>query len=263
MAPTRTAGANGSSSGALRSSRRRPSRIAVPWIDGDPQRRGRQRLRCGRCAPRRRATARGPRPARGVLFIAFTGEESGLLGSSHFLAHPTTPGTIVGDDQSRHGGPAGPGVAHHLRRRHGRRVAHAAGSGGRPRRRHGGGARRRATDRATTPRFISRTSRSCTSSPTRTATITSPPTTGTRLTPPASRRWPRSSRTSRRRRPIARLRSRCVAVQASPRHPAANDRRGLRRVSRERPRLRAGRSRREAERRHGRLSGRQGRAARR
>jgi hypothetical protein len=38
----------------------------------------------------------GPRPARGVLFIAFTGEESGLLGSSHFLAHPTTPGAIVG-----------------------------------------------------------------------------------------------------------------------------------------------------------------------
>jgi hypothetical protein len=41
--------------------------------------------------------AAGSRPARSVLFIAFTGEESGLLGSSHFVAHQTTaPGAIVG-----------------------------------------------------------------------------------------------------------------------------------------------------------------------
>ena len=32
---------------------------------------------------------RGPRPQRSVLFIAFTGEESGLLGSAHFVANPT------------------------------------------------------------------------------------------------------------------------------------------------------------------------------
>jgi Peptidase family M28/PDZ domain len=30
-----------------------------------------------------------PRPARSVLFIAFTGEELGLLGSAHFMTHPT------------------------------------------------------------------------------------------------------------------------------------------------------------------------------
>jgi aminopeptidase YwaD len=31
----------------------------------------------------------GPRPARSVLFIAFTGEEKGLWGSAHFVADPT------------------------------------------------------------------------------------------------------------------------------------------------------------------------------
>jgi hypothetical protein len=35
--------------------------------------------------------ATGPRPARSVLFIAFTGEESGLLGSAHFTRNPTVP----------------------------------------------------------------------------------------------------------------------------------------------------------------------------
>ncbi len=34
----------------------------------------------------------GPRPARSVLFAAFTGEESGLLGSAYFVAHPTVSG---------------------------------------------------------------------------------------------------------------------------------------------------------------------------
>jgi hypothetical protein len=33
--------------------------------------------------------AKGPPPARSVLFMAFTGEESGLLGSSHWVNHPT------------------------------------------------------------------------------------------------------------------------------------------------------------------------------
>ena len=33
--------------------------------------------------------AEGSRPARSVLFLAFTGEESGLLGSAHFTKHPT------------------------------------------------------------------------------------------------------------------------------------------------------------------------------
>lgn len=32
--------------------------------------------------------AKGPRPARSVVFVAFTGEESGLLGSAHFASSP-------------------------------------------------------------------------------------------------------------------------------------------------------------------------------
>jgi hypothetical protein len=35
--------------------------------------------------------AAGPRPARSVLFMAFTAEESGLIGSSHFVRNPTLP----------------------------------------------------------------------------------------------------------------------------------------------------------------------------
>jgi hypothetical protein len=35
--------------------------------------------------------SQGPRPARSVLFIAFTGEESGLLGSAHFTRQPAVP----------------------------------------------------------------------------------------------------------------------------------------------------------------------------
>lgn len=32
-----------------------------------------------------------PRPRRGILFLAFAGEELGLLGSSHFVSHPLLP----------------------------------------------------------------------------------------------------------------------------------------------------------------------------
>jgi hypothetical protein len=32
-----------------------------------------------------------PRPARGILFIAFAGEELGLLGSTHYVNHPLAP----------------------------------------------------------------------------------------------------------------------------------------------------------------------------
>ena len=42
-----------------------------------------------------RTLAAGPRPARSVLFIAFTGEESGLLGSAYFVANPTITGRIT------------------------------------------------------------------------------------------------------------------------------------------------------------------------
>lgn len=41
---------------------------------------------------------RGIRPRRSILFIAFTAEEKGLLGSRYFAGHPTVPpGTIVAD----------------------------------------------------------------------------------------------------------------------------------------------------------------------
>jgi hypothetical protein len=38
-----------------------------------------------------RLLAQGPRPARPILFLAFTGEESGLLGSAYFTKHQTVP----------------------------------------------------------------------------------------------------------------------------------------------------------------------------
>jgi membrane-associated protease RseP (regulator of RpoE activity) len=38
-----------------------------------------------------RLLAEGPRPARSILFIAFTGEELGLLGSSFYTKNPTRP----------------------------------------------------------------------------------------------------------------------------------------------------------------------------
>ncbi len=36
-----------------------------------------------------RALAAGERPPRSIVFVAFSGEEAGLLGSRHFVAHPT------------------------------------------------------------------------------------------------------------------------------------------------------------------------------
>ena len=38
-----------------------------------------------------RSLASGPRPARSIVFIAFTGEESGLLGSAHHVGNPAVP----------------------------------------------------------------------------------------------------------------------------------------------------------------------------
>ncbi|HWC65637.1 MAG TPA: M28 family peptidase, partial [Thermoanaerobaculia bacterium] len=38
-----------------------------------------------------RAFAAGPRPRRSVLFLAFSGEELGLLGSAHWVKHPLVP----------------------------------------------------------------------------------------------------------------------------------------------------------------------------
>jgi len=39
--------------------------------------------------------ASGPRPARSVAFMAFTGEESGLLGSAYYVSNPTNAGAMV------------------------------------------------------------------------------------------------------------------------------------------------------------------------
>jgi hypothetical protein len=38
-----------------------------------------------------RHLASGPRPARSIVFVAFTGEEFGLVGSSYYVGHPATP----------------------------------------------------------------------------------------------------------------------------------------------------------------------------
>lgn len=45
-----------------------------------------------------RALSQGARPKRSVLFLVFTAEEKGLLGSRYFAGHPTVPeGSIVAD----------------------------------------------------------------------------------------------------------------------------------------------------------------------
>ena len=38
-----------------------------------------------------KALAAGERPQRTIVFVAFTGEEAGLLGSKHYVAHPPFP----------------------------------------------------------------------------------------------------------------------------------------------------------------------------
>ena len=44
------------------------------------------------------ALTQGPRPKRSVLFLVFTAEEKGLLGSRYFAGHPTVPeGSVIAD----------------------------------------------------------------------------------------------------------------------------------------------------------------------
>ena len=62
----------------------------------------------------------GPRPARSVIFIAFTGEELGLLGSAFFAANPTITGPMVGMINMDMVGRLGAGHADRLRCRYGR-----------------------------------------------------------------------------------------------------------------------------------------------
>ena len=40
---------------------------------------------------RPRTYASGPKPRRSLIFMGFSGEELGLLGSAHFAKHPTVP----------------------------------------------------------------------------------------------------------------------------------------------------------------------------
>jgi hypothetical protein len=57
----------------------------------------------------------GPRPARSVLFIWFTGEERGLLGSDYFAAHPLAPpDRIVGAINLDAGAPPAPSASWHV-----------------------------------------------------------------------------------------------------------------------------------------------------
>ena len=93
---------------ALRSSR--PRRLRQPRSRQHrqgPQRGGRQRLGIGDADPDRRSAWPQSPPARTVVFIAFSGEELGLLGSAYYVKQPIYPlRQHDRDDQSRHGGPA-------------------------------------------------------------------------------------------------------------------------------------------------------------
>lgn len=61
------------------------------------------------------AMLRGPRPARSVLFLWFTGEERGLLGSDWFVARPlVAPDSIVGVINLDAGAPPAPAVEWHV-----------------------------------------------------------------------------------------------------------------------------------------------------
>ena len=44
------------------------------------------------------AARHGQRPKRSILFVVFTAEEKGLLGSRYFAGHPTVPGTAIRAD---------------------------------------------------------------------------------------------------------------------------------------------------------------------
>ena len=126
---------------------------------------------------------------RSIVFMAFAGEEHGLLGSSYYVNHPTVPldktiAMINLDMVGRAGRP-----------NHGRRPGEFAVDRGRPERRRSRRARssfvRCAADpapaRATTPRSCSGRFRRSISSPASIRTITGRATRGTRSTPRAAR----------------------------------------------------------------------------
>jgi len=73
-------------------------RFAPPRSDGEPQvYNGADDNASGTSAMLElaRALARGPRPRRSVLFVAFSAEEEGLVGSRHFVTHCPVPLTRV------------------------------------------------------------------------------------------------------------------------------------------------------------------------
>ena len=131
-------------------------------------------------------------PARTVVFIAFSGEELGLLGSAYYVKQPiyplaTTLAMINLDMVGRlrqkrlivYGVADGEGIPRAARLAQLVRGARSQGPGRRLR-------AQRPVARSTRP-----AGRCCTSSPTCTRTITAPPTTGRRSTSRGSGRWPR------------------------------------------------------------------------
>ena len=142
-----------------------------------------------------RRLARRPDPLpRRVVFVAFSGEERGLLGSKHYVEHPLVPARDDGaDGQLRHGRPAQRQErADRVRHRHDPRARHSGRGAGQVGGLHGQEDRRGASGRATRSRSTSRTSRSSSPSPASTATTTARATTPTGST---SRAW-RGSPTS-------------------------------------------------------------------
>ena len=143
---------------------------------------------------------------RSLVFIAFAGEERGLLGSAHYTDAAADPDRRhLGDVESRHGGPRA--RQRGCQRPRGRRRSMEPTSRRRRRRPAASrsAARVRAQAAATTRRSSTGACRRSISSLASTATITARRTTGSASTLPGTRAWPRSRwswrRVSRRATP--------------------------------------------------------------
>jgi len=75
--------------GALRPPRARMARGTRGEHRHAAPRRGRQRERRGRALELARVFASTDKPQRSIVFVAFTGEEAGLVGSRYFVEHPS------------------------------------------------------------------------------------------------------------------------------------------------------------------------------
>ena len=204
---------------ALRSPRPRRRGLAGARVDRPgPSRRRRQRLRHRRSCWRSpgRSPPSGPRP-RTLVFVAFAGEELGLLGSAHYVTHPPLPlertvlmvnvdmvGRLRGHRLYVGGVDSGTGL---------RAVVNDAAQGlGLSLELRAESVRRRRITRRSTRRAA----RSCSSSPARTTTTTGPATRGTRSTRRAWPPWPRSPRAWSTPSPRAATPPAYVKVDAPP-----------------------------------------------